>query len=123
MAVTPDGGQAVSGSSDGTLKVWDLPSGRPVRSLKGHMGWVRAVAVTPDGGQAVSGSDDNTLKVWDLSSGRLVRSLEGHTDWVNAVAVTPDGGQAVSGRMIQPSRSGISPVGGCCAAWKGTRVR
>ncbi len=97
VAVTPDGRYALSGSDDGTVKVWDLESGQLLRSLEGHIDGVNAVAVTPDGRYALSGSDDRTVKVWDLESGQLLRSLEGHTGAVNAVAVTPDGRYALSG--------------------------
>jgi WD40 repeat protein len=96
VAVTPDGKQAASVSMDGTLKVWDLGSGREVRTLAGHSGEVNGVAVTPDGKQAVSASGDGTLKVWDLGNGREVRTLAGHSSGVRGVAVTPDGKQAVS---------------------------
>ena len=96
VALTPDGKQAVSASYDNTLKVWDLGSGREVRTLAGHSSGVLAVVVTPDRKQAVSASFDGTLKLWDLGSGREVRTLAGHRGWVNAVAVTPDGKQAVS---------------------------
>ena len=36
VAVTPDGQRAVSASDDKTLKVWDLDSGRELRTLAGH---------------------------------------------------------------------------------------
>jgi len=66
LALTGDG-RVVSGSSDGTVKVWDLNSGQEQRTLSGHGGWVWALAVTVDG-RVVSGSDagsdDGTLKVW-----------------------------------------------------------
>ena len=59
--------------------MWELASGRELRTLTGHTDWVRAVAVTPDGQRAVSASDDQTLKVWELGSGRELRTLTGHT--------------------------------------------
>jgi WD40 repeat protein len=79
------------------VKVWELESGRLLRSLEGHTGGVNAVAVSPDGRFIVSGSEDRTVKVWELESGRLLRSLEGHTGGVRAVAVSPDGRFIVSG--------------------------
>jgi WD40 repeat protein len=96
VAVTPDGQRAVSASDDHTLKIWDLGSGRELRTLTGHSGRVTAVAVTPDGQRAVSASNDQMLKVWDLATGRELLSLTGHSDVVTAVALKPDGQQAVS---------------------------
>ena len=45
--------------------MWDLETGRELRTLEGHSDWVNGVAVTPDGRRAVSASGDKTLKVWD----------------------------------------------------------
>ena len=75
MAVTPDGQRAVSASADKTLKVWDLDSGRELRTLAGHSSsghWRGG-----DGGRAAGGLRlcDKTLKVWDLDSGRELRTL------------------------------------------------
>jgi WD40 repeat protein len=98
VAVTADGQRIVSsGGGDGTVRVWDLASGRPERTLEGHTGPVQAVAVTADSQRMVSGGNDNTVRVWDLASGRLERTLEGHTLGVMAVAVIADGQRIVSG--------------------------
>ena len=78
MAVTADGQRAVSASSDKTLKVWDLETGRALRTLEGHSSLLNDVAVNGDGRRAVSASTDNTLKVWDLETGREICALEGH---------------------------------------------
>ena len=96
-AVTPDGRRVMSGSSDRTLKVWDLQSGQELATLSGHKREVRACAVTPDGRRVVSGSSDLTLMVWELHSGQELGMLSGHVGSVFACAVTPDGRRVVSG--------------------------
>jgi WD40 repeat protein len=104
VAVTPDRQRAVSGSSDRTLKVWDLRSGGVIRTLEGHTAGVWAIALALDGQRAVSGSSDQTVKVWDLERGVAIRTFKGHTGGVNAVAVTPDGRRAVSAAFDQTLR-------------------
>jgi len=64
----------VSGSFDGTVRVWDLVGGRCSAVLEGHTRWVTSVAVTGDGRTAVSGSSDKTVRVWDLVGGRCISS-------------------------------------------------
>ncbi|MBO0838355.1 MAG: hypothetical protein J2P28_22945, partial [Actinobacteria bacterium] len=97
VAVSRDGTQAVSGSDDGTVRVWDLTTGTQRATLTGHTDWVRAVAISPDGTQAVSGSDDGTVRVWDLTTGTQRATLTGHQGEVFAVAITSAGDRAVSG--------------------------
>ena len=75
LAITPDGQTAVSGSTDKTLKVWDLNTGKCRSTLIGHADSVWGVAVTPDGGTIVSSSEDKTLKVWDLNTGKCCSTL------------------------------------------------
>ena len=97
VAFSPDGSTVVSGSFDGTLKLWDARSGRLLRTLEGHSLTVSSVAFSPDGSTVVSGSEDRTLKLWDVRSGRLLRTLEGHSGAVDSVAFSPDGSMVVSG--------------------------
>ena len=96
VAMTLDGRRAVSASTDNTLKVWDLESGRELRALEGHSKPVNSVAITPDGQIAVSASNDRTLRVWDLANGRELLTCHGHSDWVRSVAVSPNGKWFVS---------------------------
>jgi WD40 repeat protein len=90
IAMTPDGRQALSGSTDRTLKLWDLESGQLLLTLAGHDYAVGAVTVTPDGRYAISASRDHTLKLWDLATAQARPSSAGHTAEVSAMAVSPD---------------------------------
>jgi small GTP-binding protein len=104
LAVTADGQRAVSGSSDGTIRVWDVATGGCLATLKGHTDTVWSVAVTADGQRFVSGSEDNTVRVWDVATGKRLATLKGHTETVWGVAVAADGRRAVSGSDDQTVR-------------------
>jgi WD40 repeat protein len=105
VGVTPDGRRVVSGSDDGTLKVWDLESGEALRTFGGHARGVSAVAVAPNGRRIVSASYDRTLKVWDLAGNEELSTLAGHAGHVRAVAMTPDGERIVSGSKDRTLRT------------------
>ena len=62
----PDGRRVVSGSSDKTLKVWDVATGKCLATLEGHSENVWSVSVFPDGRRLVSASTDKKLKLWGL---------------------------------------------------------
>ena len=91
VAFSPDGRYALSGSGDSTLKLWEVSTGREVRTFSGHAMTVRSVAFSPDGRYALSGSLDKTLKLWEVSTGREVRSFSGYPGVVSSVAFSPDG--------------------------------
>ena len=73
--MSTDGRLAVSASWDKTLRVWDLASGRVMRTLKGHSAAVECVAVSPDGQLVASASQDETLTVWKLDRGEALATF------------------------------------------------
>jgi WD40 repeat protein len=97
VAYSLDGKTLASGSSDRTIKIWDLATRQDFYTLNGHTDSVYSVAYSPVGPNLASGSADRTIKIWNVTTGVEIRTLKGHTDSVNSVAYSPDGQNLASG--------------------------
>lgn len=91
VSFSPDGRYALSGSADNTLKLWEISTGREIRTFEGHTHNISSVAFSPDGKYVLSGSMDNTLKLWDVGTGEEVRTFKGHSKEVNSAVFSADG--------------------------------
>ncbi len=91
IAFSSDGKQMISGSDDGTVRLWDTVAAREQGTLKGHAAAVLAAALSPDGKLAASGSADHSVRLWDVVQKRPLATLAGHQAAVAAVAFSPDG--------------------------------
>jgi WD40 repeat protein len=96
LDVSPGGTQLASGGAAGTVKVWDLDSGRVTLNLAGHVGRVTAVAFSPDGQRLATAGFDETVRVWGVAGGAELLVLKGHAGAVHSVAFSPDGQRLVS---------------------------
>lgn len=91
VVISSDGQFALSGSWDGTLRLWDLNTGATTRRFLGHTKDVLSVAFSVDNRQIVSGSRDKTIKLWNtLGECKFtIGEGEGHTEWVSCVRFSP----------------------------------
>ncbi|MGD8776364.1 MAG: caspase family protein [Syntrophobacterales bacterium] len=89
-AISADGRYLLSGSLDTTMKLWEISTGREIRTFKGHPESVNSVAFSPDGQFALSGSG-KAVRLWDVFTGRSIRTFAGHPDTVKSVSFSPDG--------------------------------
>ncbi len=97
VAFTPDGKTLASGSSDNTIKLWEVATGRELRTFSGHLRFVTSVVFTDDGKTLASASWDKTVKLWDVATGRELRTLTGHSSYIDSLAFTADGRKLASG--------------------------
>ena len=104
-----DGGRVISGSMDGTARVWDVESGKTVLAIETGLSEVEAVIYSPDMTMIATGGKSEDLKefmkIWDAKTGKLITNLEGHTEEVFCLAWTADGSTLVSGSMDDSIRT------------------
>ncbi|XP_031561382.1 transducin beta-like protein 3 isoform X2 [Actinia tenebrosa] len=77
-----------TGSSDSTIKVWDIVKQYYTHNLKGSKGVVSLVQFHPNSEvlQLFSASDDCKIRIWDLNKSRCIVVLESHFSVVTSLA-------------------------------------
>ncbi|WFD03357.1 TOR complex subunit lst8 [Malassezia obtusa] len=81
----------VSGSEDGTLKIWDTRTSRAQRVYE-HQGLVNDVVIHPNQGELVSCDQSGSVKVWDLGENECSHELVPEEDVpIRSVSIASDG--------------------------------
>ncbi|KAG0706487.1 WD40-repeat-containing domain protein [Suillus ampliporus] len=98
VAVFPDRRRMVTGSFDGTLRLWDLEKGVVLRYMGGHTYGVRAVAVARNGKLIASGGRRGGLITWNGDTGEpLINAVQAHSDSIDSLDFSPDGAVLATG--------------------------
>jgi WD40 repeat protein len=109
----PRKNQVITGSEDRTAKIWELPSGKEILSLRGYLNdvddnilsdgymyWVafiNEIKLSPDGKYAAIGKMGNLAKLYDFYTGKPVQVFEGHKGIVISLDFSPDGKRLATG--------------------------
>src|SRR5262249_17051124 len=96
VAFSPDGKRIGSGATDGTSRVWEIPSGKELRVVRQEFG-TGQVAFTPDGRTLITaGSSSDIIRCWDISTGRESQTLPAGGR-VMTLVLSPDGKTLATG--------------------------
>jgi WD40 repeat protein len=98
IGFSPDDRWLVSGSHDGTLRLWETASGQLRQALRGVSARIQsAAAFNPNGSLLAYASCDGAVKLWDIASGGVVHSLAVAEGNPVGVAFDPQGQLLVCG--------------------------
>ena len=116
--------------------LWDVSSGKVLRTLAGHKGFINGFAFSPDGQIAATSSLDGTVCLWDVKSGTLRKSLRGSGYYaVNTILFSHDGRELIAacsdttarvwnvdGDSTEPRTLTVGAAGTALASAKGGKV-
>jgi WD40 repeat protein/transcriptional regulator with XRE-family HTH domain len=108
VAFSPDGKTLATSSVDGTVRLWDVATGRPIgRPLTSHGGTVIALAFSPGGKtlavdaggfSAATRTAVGTVRLWEVATGRPIGGpLTSHDGQGNVMAFSPNGKTLATG--------------------------
>ena len=97
LAFTPDDSKLVTGSDDGTVRVWDLKTGKKADPFETEGAGIVSVAVTSDGRYIIAGSRDHSIVRFDLHTGKSEVLIHAEMPVTGRLSLSPDNQWVLSG--------------------------
>lgn len=91
VVISPDSSYAATGSRDKSVKLWELSTGREVRSFLGHTASVTSLDFSNDGNYLISGSNDKSARIWEVKTGNEILFVQPDQERITDVAFDPKG--------------------------------
>ena len=106
LIFSADGKILASGTSDYTIKLWDIKTKQNTDILKGHTDTINSLAFSPDGKILASGANDSTIKLWDVGTKQNIVTFNHEVKRIKCVTFLSNGSMLAS-RALKGSRGSV----------------
>lgn len=89
--LSPRGRYVGAALIDGTARIWEMGTWRPVATLRGHRGELHHLAFSADDRFVATAGEDKSVRLWEVEGGQPFAELRGHSGAVEGVAFSDDG--------------------------------
>jgi WD40 repeat protein len=96
IAFSADGRWLASGGTDGSVRLWDVDTGKAIQIMRGHGREVTSLVFSRNGKVLTSGGRDHTIRRWNPETGKHLQARDGHSGPVCAIAISSNGRLAAS---------------------------
>jgi WD40 repeat protein len=103
VCISPDGRTVAGSKADGSVRLWDLETGKERAKVPQLQGWTANIFFAPDSKTFATGGGNNAHAVllWETATGKPVEPFPGHTSPVTSVAFSPDGTTAATSSSMR----------------------
>jgi len=113
-AVDPLHDRVILGADDGSIRIFDIESGRSIKTITAHRSGIKKVAVSPVTGDILSAAYDQRILLWNARHFELMGELQQRTGtWERSLNWTPGGESIVAGTFDGTIRRWSSSTGVC----------
>jgi transcription initiation factor TFIID subunit 5 len=71
IAVNPDGRTMASAGVDKVIRLWDMGTGRIIKTMSGHTNSIHSLEFSRNGSLLASGAEDDSVRLWDVKKSNL----------------------------------------------------
>ena len=97
IAFSPDNSLIVAGANDGSIKIWEVNSGKQIKAIMKHPDAILSEAFSPNGNLIAVGLDSGLVALWDINYKERIRTLKGHQGKIYSLRFNKDGSLLASG--------------------------